>query len=359
MNDVSIATFSELVLAWFDEHGRKNLPWQQKPTRYSVWVSEIMLQQTQVSTVIDYYTRFILRFPDIQSLANAEQDEVLHLWTGLGYYARARNLHKAAKMVCERYAGVFPDQFENVISLPGIGRSTAAAILSLADNQAYVILDGNVKRVLSRYMAIEGWPGNKKIEDSFWKVAEELKPNTRFAHYTQAMMDLGATLCTRSKPNCEACPVNRTCMAFLQGRQGEFPHKKPKKDKPTKTTTMYIPYFNGSVMMKKRPSEGIWGGLYGFVEDEQLLSQFEKHWVSHESKVLEPFTHTFSHFHLQIKPVVVMFEPKATTNGVDEIAEADRIYERRDCLWFKIDESIDVGLSAPTVKIIKTLNNLF
>jgi A/G-specific adenine glycosylase len=343
--------FSERLLAWFDDHGRKDLPWQKNKTPYRVWVSEIMLQQTQVATVIGYYERFMQKFPDVIALADAPQDEVLHLWTGLGYYARARNLHKAAQQVRDDFAGKFPTSMEEVISLPGIGRSTAAAILSIAENQAQVILDGNVKRVLGRYFAVEGWPGNKKVEDGMWALAQSLAPQTRFADYTQAIMDLGATMCTRSKPKCETCPVMHECLAYAQGRQSEFPHKKPKKQIPTKQTIMLVPFYQGSVLLKKRPPSGIWGGLFGMqesTENEQestILSLTGD--AEYELHHLNEFTHTFSHFHLAITPILIELNamPSHLKNQVNEAEQ----------LWYAIQSPSEVGLAAPTIKILKQI----
>lgn len=344
-------SFSQQVLMWFDEHGRKNLPWQHNKTRYSVWISEIMLQQTQVKTVIPYFERFMHRFPSIKELANAPVDEVLHMWTGLGYYARARNLHNAAVQVKNQYAGVIPDVFEQILALPGIGRSTAAAILSLADNQPYVILDGNVKRVLARYFAVEGWPGNKKTEDNMWLMAQSVAPAKRHDDYTQAMMDLGATLCTRSKPKCEICPISSYCLAYVQGRQADLPHKKPKKIIPTKHTYMLIPFYNGSVLLQKRPSNGIWGGLWGFIEaDEQslkglilqLLSTFNCNDALQQK--MEPFRHTFSHFDLDISPILLQL-PAPPAQSVQEDIE----------MWYNIHQRSEVGLAAPTVKILNRI----
>jgi len=228
------SSFSEAVLHWYQKHGRKYLPWQQDRTPYRVWISEIMLQQTQVATVIPYYERFMERFPDIVSLADAKSDEVLHYWSGLGYYARARNLHKAALIVRDRYQGEFPQDFALVAELPGIGRSTAGAILSLACNQRHAILDGNVKRVLARYFMIDGWPGSTNTLNQLWNKAEQLTPKGDVASYNQAMMDLGSGICTRSKPNCLACPVNHDCQAYHQQKQAEFPNRKPKKSIPVR-----------------------------------------------------------------------------------------------------------------------------
>ena len=342
-------SFSQHVLRWFDEHGRKDLPWQQNKTRYSVWVSEIMLQQTQVKTVIPYFQRFMQRFPKSVDLANAPIDEVLHMWTGLGYYARARNLHKAAQVIATEHAGVMPETFEQVVALPGIGRSTAAAILSLADNQAFVILDGNVKRVLARYFAVDGWPGNKKIEDQMWQLAQSLAPAERHGDYTQAMMDLGATLCTRSKPSCESCPVVSHCLAYAQGRQSELPNKKPKKSIPTKHTIMLIPFYQGSVMLRQRPASGIWGGLWGFVEadDESLNEKLASLNCSDAQQIkLEQFRHTFSHFHLEITPILLPLAAAPAHSVQEDTA-----------IWYNVHQKSEVGLAAPTVKILKSIEN--
>jgi len=372
-------SFSEHLLRWFDQHGRKHLPWQQNKTRYSVWISEIMLQQTQVNTVIPYYQNFMQKFPTVNDLANAPQDEVLHLWTGLGYYARARNLHKAAQRIRDEFGGVFPEDFDDVLSLSGIGRSTAAAVLSLADNQAYVILDGNVKRVLARYFALEGWPGNKKVEDAMWEMAEFLKPKLladnarRYNDYTQAIMDLGATLCKRSKPNCEECPLQSQCLAFAQGRQQELPHKKPKKAIPTKHTHMLIPFINGSVLMYKRPSSGIWGGLWGFYESDEMVSLLDEKYnlpgqlqtllanKKGQVKPLEPFTHTFSHFHLHISPLLIELESveQITHDSAKLTVQEAKPQNDDETSWFNIHEASKVGLAAPTVKICKQIQTMY
>lgn len=378
-------SFSDHLLAWFDQHGRTHLPWQQQKSRYSVWVSEIMLQQTQVNTVIPYYKAFMQRFPSVVDLANAPEDDVLHLWTGLGYYARARNLHQAAKHVRDHFSGVFPSEFKAVLSLPGIGKSTAAAILSLADNQPYVILDGNVKRVLARYFAVDGWPGNKKIEDTLWELAESLKPlwppnkTPRYHDYTQAIMDLGATLCKRSKANCDDCPLQSRCLAFAQGRQHELPHKKPKKAIPTKYTHMLIPFLNGSIFMHKRPSSGIWGGLWGFYESEHAIvslknddlnalpNQIKKVLVGRKGQIkpLESFVHTFSHFHLHISPLLIELEsgeqllPSSATLLLKEPEPLVNTNNEQKVVWFNIHEASTVGLAAPTLKICKQIQLMY
>jgi A/G-specific adenine glycosylase len=345
----AFSDFSEKILQWYDLHGRKNLPWQQDKTPYSVWVSEIMLQQTQVKTVIPYYQKFMARFPTITDLANAEQDDVLHHWTGLGYYARARNLHKAAKVIRDEYQGQFPTQIEQVVALSGIGRSTAGAVLSLACGQSHSILDGNVKRVLARYFAVEGWPGNKKVETELWQYADQLTPKLRTDHYTQAMMDMGATLCTRSQPKCDACPVASQCLAFAQGRQQVLPGKKPKKVLPVKSTVMLIPMWQQQVLIYKRPSVGLWGGLWGFYEAETLdligsqaasLGLPDNYTLS----TLEPFRHTFSHFHLDITPVILeLAAPPAHQVTEDKV------------MWFDLLSPQNVGLAAPTKKLFSTI----
>jgi A/G-specific adenine glycosylase len=344
--------FNEKVLAWFDLHGRKNLPWQLNKTPYTVWVSEIMLQQTQVKTVIPYYQAFMQRFPDVYTLADAPQDEVLHHWTGLGYYARARNLQKSAQIIRDEYLGKFPDQLQQLIALPGIGRSTAAAVLSLACGQHHSILDGNVKRVLTRYFAVEGWPGNKKVEDKLWQFADRLTPKNRTADYTQAIMDMGATLCTRSKPKCDICPVQIDCLAFVQGRQAELPHKKPKKTIPVKFTFMLIPMWQKQLLIYKRPPAGLWGGLWGFYEveqEQQIIEQALKLGLNDiQHQTLSPFRHTFSHFHLDIQPVVLHLKQEP----VGQIMEDTQ-------MWYDLSAPQNVGLAAPTKKLFSTISSSF
>jgi len=218
--------FSHLVLDWFDQYGRHDLPWQQQTTPYRVWVSEIMLQQTQVNTVIPYFNRFMERFPDLQALAHSDLDEVLHLWSGLGYYTRARNLHASAVIIAATYKSIFPATIKELQDLPGIGRSTAGAILSLSMNQPHPVLDGNVKRVLSRYHGISGWPGERLNEKRLWELAERYLVHDRASDYTQAIMDLGATVCIRTTPLCNNCPVSLDCFAFEHGLQKEYPGKR-------------------------------------------------------------------------------------------------------------------------------------
>ena len=346
--------FSNALLKWFDAHGRHDLPWQEDKTAYRVWISEIMLQQTQVSTVIPYYQNFMARFPGIEALANANIDQVLHLWTGLGYYARARNLHKAAQTVVEDFNGCFPATLDEVISLPGIGRSTAAAILALSDNQHHAILDGNVKRVLSRFYAIKGWPGKKPVEQQLWQHAEACTPTKRTADYTQAIMDLGATLCTRSKPRCVDCPFVKHCQARLLERVEDFPGKKPKKTIPVKQATMLMLRDGDHVLLQQRPPSGIWGGLWSFPQPElkketpaALKSWCRKQLGCELGSVQNwpAMRHTFSHFHLDITPVEATL--KDHTNTVMESTES---------VWYNTAQPDARGLAAPVKKLLEALH---
>lgn len=345
--------FSSRVLTWFDQHGRKNLPWQINRTPYRVWLSEIMLQQTQVSTVIPYFENFTSRFPTVQDLAAADIDQVLHLWTGLGYYARARNLHKAANTVAKEFGGEFPKTVAELETLPGIGLSTAGAIASLSMNLRASILDGNVKRVLTRFHAVEGWPEQQKIKTELWAIADSLLPDDRFADYTQAMMDLGATVCTRSKPLCDQCPLAKNCVALAQEKISEIPGKKPKKVLPIKTVTLYIlRNAKNEILLEKRPASGIWGGLYSMPESEKTtdMPALRDITVDANSKLEHPlFRHTFSHYHLDITPVE--YSAKENPQGITE---------NRHLLWYPIDQDnlasqTEVGLAAPIKKILKKL----
>ena len=303
--------FSSRVLDWFSHSGRKDLPWQKNITPYRVWVSEIMLQQTQVSTVISNYQHFMAELPDIEELAAASDDKVMHLWTGLGYYSRARNLHKTAKIVCQQYRGVFPATVNELVELPGIGKSTAGAIVSIAFQEPAAILDGNVKRVLARYGAIEGWPGKAAVLKDLWQLAEAYTPIKRVADYSQAMMDLGATICTRSKPACDDCPLYQDCLARQQGNPTDYPGKKPRKTMPVKSTRMLIvKNQNQEVLLEKRPPSGIWGGLWAFPQietDQDLYSYCRDKYTIEPSRVehWQPYRHTFSHYHLDISPTIV------------------------------------------------------
>ena len=341
MND-----FPSRVLDWFDRHGRKNLPWQAGINPYRVWISEIMLQQTQVQTVIPYFERFMESFPDVVALANADIDEVLVHWSGLGYYARARNLHRAAQLVRDEYGGEFPREFDDVVALPGIGRSTAGAILAIAFGERHTILDGNVKRVLARHDAIGGWPGKTSVSRELWDSAESNTPRERIAEYTQAIMDLGATLCTRSRPRCNECPVSDDCVAFAERAIDQYPGRKPRREKPLRATTMVLALAGEHVYLERRPPAGIWGGLWSFPE---LGEESVDDWCARVSagprteETWQALRHSFSHYDLDIHPVVVRFAQAAEAAG------------DTDSTWYRLDDPPPGGLAAPVQKLIESL----
>lgn len=339
--------FAAAVLGWFDEHGRKHLPWQQDTTPYRVWISEIMLQQTQVSTVIPYYEAFMQRFPDVQALAAAPVDDVLHLWTGLGYYARARNLHKAAQVLVQDHGGEFPDTVEGVAELPGIGRSTAGAILSLSRQQRAVILDGNVKRVLSRFHAVvETGAAQEKI---LWPLADGHTPERRVHHFNQAMMDLGATVCTRTKPACLLCPLQSACVALRGGEPTAYPGKKASKTLPEKSVSLLV-FVNdhGEVLLEQRPAPGIWGGLWSFpesvaAETTTLKQVLKADWAIARPRLelLELRDHVFSHYRLHMQPVLVRNAPLQVNE--------------RPQRWCKLQSLPALGLPAPIKQLLSEL----
>ncbi|MFC1748075.1 A/G-specific adenine glycosylase [Pseudomonadota bacterium] len=354
-------SFSTRLLNWFDKHGRKDLPWQQGINPYRVWVSEIMLQQTQVSTVIPYFERFMEQFPDVVALADANQDEVLHLWTGLGYYARARNLHNAAQVIRDDYSGKFPRDINEVIALKGIGRSTAGAILSISDAQHHPILDGNVKRVLARYHAITEWPGKQAVEKEMWQLAEQHTPKKRNADYTQAIMDLGATLCRRSKPLCEACPMTSDCQALAQGLQNQLPVSRPKKQIPTRKVAMLLlKNDQQQVLLQQRPPSGIWGGLWSLPEldsgsDEQHIQQWCEKELGCSAQITlrgKEVRHTFSHFHLDIEPIVANVAVKGSGKGS---GKSSGIRDASTSVWYNPAAPDARGLAAPVKKLLHTL----
>lgn len=346
LNNQQAKWFSEQVVQWYHLYGRKTLPWQLAKTPYKVWISEIMLQQTQVVTVIPYFERFMARFSDVSLLAQASEDEVLHHWTGLGYYARARNLHKAAKIICDKYGGQFPETLEEVMALPGIGRSTAGAVLSLSQGQHHPILDGNVKRVLARFFQVEGWYGVKAVENTLWQLSEQLTPKDNVVEFNQAMMDLGSSLCSRAKFDCDPCPLQSRCGAFINDTVKAFPNPKPKKTNPTKRATFLVLSTGSKVLLTKRPNTGIWGGLYSFTEFADLALA-EQHIASHNLKakveVFDEFKHIFSHFNLMITPLVVHLD------SINAINEDD------GAIWYDLTNSPEVGMPTPTQKIINQL----
>ncbi len=341
--------FATRVLAWFDDYGRKDLPWQQDISPYRVWISEIMLQQTQVTTVIPYFECFMARFPDVVSLADASEDAVLSSWSGLGYYARARNLHKAARQVRDLHGGRFPDDFDAVVALPGIGRSTAGAILSIACGRRHAILDGNVKRVLARHAAIAGWPGTAKVLDALWDIAEARTPAERVNDYTQAMMDLGATLCTRSRPACGECPLKSDCRAFAAGDVAAYPGRKPKREKPLRHTTMVLAVAGDALYLERRPASGIWGGLWSLPEtDGDAAGWCDGTLGATPVEVISWATlrHSFSHYDLDIRPVVLRLG-----------AESSKVCDGDDARWVSLDSEPPGGMAAPVKKLIDALRN--
>jgi A/G-specific adenine glycosylase len=344
--------FQKLILQWFDLHGRKHFPWQKNKTPYRVWVSEIMLQQTQVNTVIPYYENFMHEFPDIKSLARAREDKVLHLWAGLGYYSRARNLHRAAKMVMEEFGGKFPDNLEDLQALPGVGRSTAGAIFSIAYNQQAAILDGNVKRVLARFQGITEPINNKNIEALLWQHAERYTPKQRAADYTQAMMDLGATICVRSRPQCMQCPLIKYCAAHQENLTHLIPAKKAGRELPVRTATFLVLQKDERILLRKRPPMGIWGGLFSFPEisGEPLKENIQAYCRQKlnipvtKYQPLKSFRHTFSHYHLDIHPVIIPVKRMPT-----------RIMEDGQQIWYNPHEPESVGLPKPVQLIMRAL----
>lgn len=353
------APFAHSVLMWFDQYGRKHLPWQQNKTLYSVWLSEVMLQQTQVATVIPYFERFMARFPSVVDLANAHLDEVLHLWTGLGYYARARNLHKAAQQIRDEFGGQFPTQFADVLALSGVGRSTAGAILSSVLGAPYPILDGNVKRVLSRYFAVAGWSGEKMVENQLWQLSSEVTPYQHTSEFNQAMMDLGAMICTRSKPKCTLCPLEKQCETNRLQAWADYPAKKPKKALPEKQTYFLIVKAGNQILLQQREAAGLWGGLYVFPQFETLAAL--KRSISAENlpklQTLNAFRHTFTHFHLDITPILweVDWQNADKTlplTGLEKLGFLDQAVSSKANYWYDLAHDNQVGLATPVKRIL-------
>jgi len=328
-----MTAFANAIINWQKQHGRHDLPWQNTTDPYAIWVSEIMLQQTQVAAVIGYYAKFMARFPSVHALASATQEEVLQHWSGLGYYSRARNLHNAAQKIVDEFGGEFPQNFDDILSLPGIGRSTAAAISTFAFNKSQPILDGNVKRVFARHFLVEGWPSTPKIEKQMWQIALRENPTENAIAYTQGLMDLGATLCTRSKPRCGECPVNRSCQAFAQKLTHKLPTPKPRKTLPEKSTTMLVIMNGDEVMLERRPPSGIWGGLWSFPEAENSPEN---------AQLLPKLTHTFTHFKLHIQPQLL------------HASKNNQVMEPRT-IWLNLDDAIGAAIPTPVRKILLNL----
>ncbi len=341
-------SFAARVVAWQRRHGRRDLPWQGTQDAYRIWVSEIMLQQTQVSTVIPYFERFMARFPDVRSLASADDDEVLRLWSGLGYYARARYLHRAARVVRDSHGGRFPVTAQELAALPGIGRSTAAAIAAFATGRPHAILDGNVKRVLARHGGVEGAVDSSRVTSRLWALAESLVPATQVETYTQGLMDLGATVCTRANPACERCPIATDCVARREGRAAELPGRKVPRVARSRAAAFLAIVSGGEVLVEKRPSPGIWGGLWSLPEappDADPARWVEEHWglAVEGVEALAPFSHAFTHFTLEATPWLV--KAKAGAMAAREPLTA----------WLPLQEAAGAALPAPVKKLLASL----
>lgn len=348
MRSFAMPGFAAKLVAWQKRHGRHDLPWQRTRDPYAIWVSEIMLQQTRVAAVIPYYRRFMKRFPTIAALARAPLDEVLAHWSGLGYYSRARNLHRAARAVLAEHGGRFPRNFEAVTRLPGIGRSTAAAILAFAYGKRCAILDGNVKRVLTRCFGISGYPGEPRVERVLWDKAEALLPARGIAAYTQALMDLGATVCTRRNPDCAACPFHAGCVARRTGRTAELPAPRRRKPLPERTTMMLVLTHAGEVLLEKRPPTGIWGGMWSLPEiapgeDAQRVCAARFGVATAPPAALPPLAHGFTHFRLTILP-----RRCEVTRGAARAGEPGQV-------WLPVEEALGAALPAPVKRILQAL----
>ncbi len=346
--------FSARLIAWQKQHGRHRLPWQQTRDAYRIWLSEIMLQQTQVATVIPYYQRFLQRFPDVAALAAAPVEDVMALWAGLGYYTRARNLHRCAQTVVEQHGGAFPGDVDQLAALPGIGLSTAAAIAAFAHGARAAILDGNVKRVFCRVFGIEGFPGQTAVERQLWRRADALLPAQDIEAYTQGLMDLGATVCTRSKPRCGDCPMQDRCVAHASGRTAELPARKPKKATPEKSTVMLLVLHDGQVLLEQRPPVGIWGGLMSLPEltrlgvevaDDDPMAGVEGALASFgqvaEIEVLPEFMHAFTHYRLRVTPLLVRLSARADVLAQHAYA------------WLALESVTEAALPTPVRKLLE------
>jgi A/G-specific adenine glycosylase len=327
-------TFARNLVAWQRRHGRRGLPWQGTRDPYRIWLSEIMLQQTQVAAVIPYYERFLKRFPNVRALAAADEEEVLELWSGLGYYARGRNLHAASRLIVQKKT--FPGSAKEILELPGVGRSTAAAIAAFAFGERAAILDGNVKRVLARYRGIAGFPGDRAIETKLWDLAEELLPAKDIAVYTQALMDLGATVCVRA-PRCALCPVRKSCVARKTGRVAQIPAPRPRKALPTRHATWLLLRHNGEILLERRPGSGVWGGLWAFPESEPPGIEIAAR------RKLGELEHGFSHFHLRIRPVLC--EVRRVAPGAGEPGR----------MWLAVEDAKGAAVPAPVRKLLQQL----
>jgi A/G-specific adenine glycosylase len=345
-------SFSSAVITWQKSHGRHALPWQNTRDAYRIWLSEIMLQQTQVAAVLGYYARFLERFPTLHDLAAAPPEDVMAQWSGLGYYTRARNLHACARRVVAEYGGVFPSDPVLLAGLPGIGRSTAAAISAFSSGTRAAILDGNVKRVFARVFGVDQYPGEKRVEDALWLRAVALLPEQGIESYTQGLMDLGATLCTRSSPDCPRCPLQDRCVAYATGRTAELPVRKPKKTIPEKQAAMLMLVHDGEVLLEQRPGSGIWGGLMslpevgghgarGAVDEHALVAAASRFGEVDEMSALLPLVHVFTHYKLHIAPYRVALSARG-----EPVAGH---------LWWKMSAIEQSPLPAPVKKLLAEL----
>jgi A/G-specific adenine glycosylase len=341
-------TFAAKVIAWQKRHGRHDLPWQGTRDPYAIWIAEVMLQQTQVATVVPYYQRFMRRFPDVSALAAAGLDSVLEHWAGLGYYSRARNLHRAAGIVVQEHGGRFPADFDLVHALPGVGRSTAGAICAFAFDERRAILDGNVKRVIARYFAVRGYPGDKRVEAKLWRRAEHLLPHKDLAAYTQGLMDIGASVCIRRDPACGDCPLRRSCFARKLGLAGRLPTPRPRRAVPHRATTMLVLQHAGEILLERRPAPGIWGGLWCFPEvgaDETVEEACSRRFGALVGTVdpMPPVQHGFTHFSLTIRPrriEVAKLDPRAGEPGI---------------IWLSVGDARSAAVPAPVKRILARL----
>jgi A/G-specific adenine glycosylase len=356
-NELVDPGFSQAVIDWQRQHGRHALPWQNTRDAYRIWLSEIMLQQTQVAAVLGYYARFLERFPSVVALAEAPVEDVMACWAGLGYYTRARNLHACARRVVAEYGGVFPSDPALLADLPGIGRSTAAAISAFSSGTRAAILDGNVKRVFARVFGVLEYPGLKPVEDALWRRAEALLPAADgIEAYTQGLMDLGATLCTRARPDCARCPLQQRCVAYALGRTAELPVRKPKKATPEKRTRMLVIIDQNQVLLEQRPGSGIWGGLLSLPEvdghvaldDESeeldigaVLDAAGRFGAVEETEPLLPLQHVFTHYKLHIHPYRIGLRSRADTPAA--------------CVWWDMAKIEEAALPAPVKKLLGQL----
>lgn len=335
------ADFAAALVAWQCAHGRHDLPWQRDRDPYRIWVSEIMLQQTQVSAVIPYYERFMARFPTVRTLADASADDVMQHWSGLGYYARARNLHRAARVVENELGGAFPRSAAELESLPGIGRSTAAAVAVFAFGARAAILDGNVKRVLARAFAVEGWPGEARVEARLWSLAEALLPTRDVEAYTQGLMDLGSGVCTRASPRCGDCPLQTRCAARASGAVSRYPAPRPAKARPHRKAVYLVAMRGDAVLLERRPASGIWGGLWCLPElpdaDLPASEWLAGFGIDRGVVALPPVEHGFTHYSLTMTPVLGLA-------GEGSLPP--------DARWFPLEDALAAGLPAPVRKIL-------